>query len=333
MPVERFCCGGCLKVLFRKGEIPWGTIPIVPCFRGARFQSYLGEWHDWNRAPRLPAPGGEQTVSVMTEQERLLGILDSALTRFGRDAVRRLEQPLRRVAEAEEPQPTGDPLRYPHGLFIPELKSAPWHKPSWLPDAGLLEAAARDMREELQSLLESGQAFQPFDEGEYGFTPDSIQGAWNVYYIVFGCRELPEAVAACPGTAAALRKLPNLGMGAMFSALAPGTHLWPHCGPTNAVISLSLGLITPRGCTIRVGTRERTWRVGKCLVFDDTYEHEVWNRGKTTRFILLADAWHPELTSIEREILREVLKDVLWAPAYGDGRQDNVRTTPKGKSR
>ncbi|CAN0545528.1 unnamed protein product, partial [Ectocarpus sp. 8 AP-2014] len=34
---------------------------------------------------------------------------------------------------------------------------------------------------------------------------------------------------------------------------------------------------------------------GKCLVFDDCYEHEVWNKTERERVLLLFDLWHPEL--------------------------------------
>ena len=30
----------------------------------------------------------------------------------------------------------------------------------------------------------------------------------------------------------------------------------------------------PTGCRLRVGREWRTWQPGKCLVFDDSYEHE-----------------------------------------------------------
>lgn len=264
----------------------------------------------------------------MNEQERLLGILESARREFGPEAVRRLERPVRAAAKLEPPEPTGDPLRYPSGLFIPGLKSAPWHDRGWLPDVVLLEAAAPPMRAELDALLARNGAFQPFDEGEYGFTPDNTEGAWNVCYLILGCREVPGAAGACPRTVAALRSLPNLGMSAMFSALTPGTHLWEHCGPTNAVVSLSMGLIAPPGCVIRVGTEERTWREGECLVFDDTYEHEVWHRGDRTRFIMLLDVWHPELTKVERRILEQV----LWPPGEVEDRLAKGRAALDGKS-
>jgi ornithine lipid ester-linked acyl 2-hydroxylase len=38
-----------------------------------------------------------------------------------------------------------------------------------------------------------------------------------------------------------------------------------------------------------VADETRTWNEGQCLVFDDTSEHEAWNRGASTRVVLLLD--------------------------------------------
>ena len=42
------------------------------------------------------------------------------------------------------------------------------------------------------------------------------------------------------------------------------------------VLTLSThnGPQVPTGCRLRVGREWRTWQLGKCLVFDDSYEHE-----------------------------------------------------------
>ncbi|MBP5975410.1 aspartyl/asparaginyl beta-hydroxylase domain-containing protein [Brasilonema sp. CT11] len=76
---------------------------------------------------------------------------------------------------------------------------------------------------------------------------------------------------------------------ATFSCLAPGTHIAPHKGYINTVLRCYLGLIVPDDCEIRVEHETKTWEEGKCLVFDDTFEHEVWNRSNTSRIILLID--------------------------------------------
>jgi aspartate beta-hydroxylase len=42
-------------------------------------------------------------------------------------------------------------------------------------------------------------------------------------------------------------------------------------------------------CGIRVGNQIRSWEEGKALVLDDSYKHEVWNKKKEMRVILLVD--------------------------------------------
>jgi aspartyl/asparaginyl beta-hydroxylase (cupin superfamily) len=267
------------------------------------------------------------TAEERLESQRILAVLDAAHAEFGANELRRIAGPIRAAAGAEPMAETGEALRYPDTLYIPGLKSAAWHSCDWMPDTALLEAAAPVIRAELEALLKQRGGFQPFDEGEYGFNPTNTDGQWNVFYVVLGNGEVPSAAAACPKTAAALRTLPNLALSAMFSALTPGTHLWAHCGPTNAFISQSMGLIVPPGCSIRVGEEERGWQEGVCNVFDDTYEHEVWNRGSGTRFILLTDTWHPELTPVERKVLARV----LWAPGEVEARLQHGKQSLQGK--
>lgn len=47
----------------------------------------------------------------------------------------------------------------------------------------------------------------------------------------------------------------------------------------------------------------RTWTEGKIMVFDDSFEHEVWHNGTTYRLILIVDVWHPDLTAHEKKTL------------------------------
>jgi hypothetical protein len=59
------------------------------------------------------------------------------------------------------------------------------------------------------------------------------------------------------------------------------------------VLRLHLGLDVPAECAMRVGTETKSWQEGKCLVFDDSFEHEAWNRGDRTRTVLLCDFLNP----------------------------------------
>ncbi|XP_058466080.1 uncharacterized protein LOC131439276 isoform X3 [Malaya genurostris] len=91
-----------------------------------------------------------------------------------------------------------------------------------------------------------------------------------------------------------------------FSVMQPGTHVWPHCGPTNCRIRAHLGLMVPDGVSIRVANETRHWENGRWLIFDDSYEHEVWHNGTDTRLVLIVDFWHPDLNDNQRKTLSPI---------------------------
>ena len=101
----------------------------------------------------------------------------------------------------------------------------------------------------------------------------------------------------------------------LFSVLAPGTHIRPHCGTTNLRLTAHLGLVVPPSessesvstgrCAIRVADRWHEWKPGKVLIFDDSYEHEVRNDSDQVRVVLLIRFWHPHA---DRNALEEALE-------------------------
>jgi aspartate beta-hydroxylase len=230
--------------------------------------------------------------SLLAESKRELGAAPLA----------RLETAIRAATDGPELQ-APDPLQEPCTLFIPGLTGRAWWDPASIPAVSVLEGAAPVVRQELEQVLQRRRGFQHFDEGPEGFQPSDTNYGWNAFYFRWNCRNVPRNQALCPRSTTLLQSLPDLAQQAWFSALKPGTHLVAHSGPTNAVLTLHLGLFIPRGCEIRVGRETRTWQEGKCLVLDDSFEHEVWHRGQETRIILLLDVWHPELTAIERSFL------------------------------
>ena len=89
--------------------------------------------------------------------------------------------------------------------------------------------------------------------------------------------------------------------------MQPGVHVWPHCGPTNCRLRAHLGLVVPTvGPLIRVGDDVRTWKEGEFIVFDDSFEHEVWHNGSSLRLVLIVDMWHPDLTAEEKATLSPI---------------------------
>jgi aspartyl/asparaginyl beta-hydroxylase (cupin superfamily) len=161
----------------------------------------------------------------------------------------------------------------------------------------------RDIRAECLALAED--SFEPWVQRDmYG------QG-WSVYGLVaFGAR-IDAALDACPRTAQALRHVPGLTT-AGFSRMVPGTAIKPHEGWVTTVYRAHLGLVVPDGdCALRVGTQTRRWQEGDLFVFDDTVNHEAWNRTTGTRTVLLFDFLRPgrsmdELDEVPAEVAARV---------------------------
>jgi len=97
-----------------------------------------------------------------------------------------------------------------------------------------------------------------------------------------------------------------------YSVLTAGSHILPHHGVTNTRLVTHLALVVPEDCAIIVGGETRGWQEGRCFTFDDTFEHEAWNRSGKTRVVMLMDIWNPYLTEVEREAL------TMLVPAVGD---------------
>ncbi len=83
------------------------------------------------------------------------------------------------------------------------------------------------------------------------------------------------------------------------------TRIPPHTGITNVRLTVHLPLIVPPGCAFRVGGEIREWRTGNAWVFDDSIEHEAWNDSDAERAILIFDVWNPQLTPLERDLVRD----------------------------
>jgi aspartyl/asparaginyl beta-hydroxylase (cupin superfamily) len=97
---------------------------------------------------------------------------------------------------------------------------------------------------------------------------------------------------------------------ALFSLLKPGTHIAPHHGMLNTRLICHVPLFAPGGCGLRVGNETREWRLGETLIFDDSFEHEAWNRGAETRVVLLFEIWRPEIGAAERDELTALFEAV-----------------------
>lgn len=218
----------------------------------------------------------------------------------------RIRRYLRVTAGIAEPR-YAHPQQRPTG-YVEGLTARPWHDPGAFPGTAVLESRYDAIRRELLA----GAA-----DGRVRKQPEGLvrTGAWDVLYLHSLGAPVEPNVRLYPETCQAIEDAVGkpAAMGLVYvSALAPGTHLAPHCGHTNARLRIHLGLAIPRGCELRVGSTTRGWEEGKCLVFDDSFEHEARNSAATTRYVLVVDVWHPELSDAEIFALGEIMK-LSWS--------------------
>lgn len=117
---------------------------------------------------------------------------------------------------------------------------------------------------------------------------------WRSFFLWGYGYHVRENLDRCPVTTRVVAQIPGLNS-AFFSILAPGTHIPAHRGVTKGLITCHLGLIIPRDGDVRMRVADRVvrWSEGETLVFDDTYDHEVWNDTSGTRVVLLIQVRRP----------------------------------------
>jgi len=171
-----------------------------------------------------------------------------------------------------------------------------------------LEANWRVIRRELDAVMAMRADLPPIQDLspiQYGINSDKT---WKVFGLTAYGRAAPQNCARCPDTARLLQSIPDLEV-AFFSVLEPGAHISAHSGIYKGMIRAHLGLIVPEPreqVRMRVGGEMVFWEEGRCVVFDDTYRHEVWNDTDGVRVVLLIDVprpFPPVMAAINKAIL------------------------------
>jgi beta-hydroxylase len=164
--------------------------------------------------------------------------------------------------------------------------------PTQYPFTQALEANWQSVRGELDRLSKDNFMAWP-DRFLYGQPDRQRYGSgWDVFGLYAFGQKIKRNCALCPQTSRLVEEIPGLTT-AGFSWLEPGTHIKPHVGYASNVLRCHLGLIVPGDCALRVGPETRTWQEGRCMVFDDTTEHEAWNRSDRSRVVLIIDFTRP----------------------------------------
>lgn len=246
-------------------------------------------------------------------------VLEPLQQRYGVEQMRRVEHCLEAYL-GEHSVKTPDPRQRPKFLYFPDVPSQPYYARERFPWHDALEAATDWIREELRDVLAREQSLEAFlgapppGQSQQAMLQSSgtQPATWDAYFFYRHGERYDANADACPRTAALLDSLPltrirDHAPETLFSVLSPGTHILPHTGVTNVRLVTHLPLIVPPDCALRVGGQTHVWREGRCVTFDDTFEHEAWNRSNETRVVLILDSWNPDLTVAECAAVTELI--------------------------
>ena len=141
----------------------------------------------------------------------------------------------------EWPEPMQHPVRY-----LPGLRA----QPIW--DSGDFDFLD-SLLQSREDVLDEFRAYRSHGTLSLHHQGLNDVGQWNVFYLHAAGTPNPEAVRHFPTSIHATEAIPGMGVvgQAYFSVLAPGTHVPPHCGPTNTKLRVQLRLDVPAGCEMR----------------------------------------------------------------------------------
>ena len=204
-----------------------------------------------------------------------------------------------------------------HGLHYPFLPADEFFDREHFPWLEELEAATPVIREEVAALLASPDpGLSPYVAMPKGTPPNKWTELdhspnWSALHLWLEGERKDDACARAPRTAELVEKfplahIPGRAPTVFFSILKAGKHIPPHTGVTNTRAIVHLPLIVPGQCEFRVGGETREWREGEAFAFDDTIEHEAWNRSDKDRAVLILDCWNPHLSEHERAMICEL---------------------------
>ncbi len=163
------------------------------------------------------------------------------------------------------------------------------------PITAKLEENYEIIKSEFESMRHRICDFAPFQD----ISPDQIyisnDDKWKMFFLRAGTIDFKKNCEQFPKTMEIINSDKNL-VSAYFSVIGPRKMLMPHEGPWCGVLRVHMGIDIPTGgsgCTLVVNKKEYNWEEGKCVVFDDTYEHFAVNATDKDRVILFLDYMRP----------------------------------------
>jgi beta-hydroxylase len=172
----------------------------------------------------------------------------------------------------------------------------PTYDPALFPWLDNIVAATPELTAEMHAIyrhIHAIPAFRDFAPGHERIAGDTDD--WRSFFFYGYGYPIAENLRRCPNTAKTLEKVPGL-VSAMFSIIAPGTHIARHRGVSKAIMTIHIPLVVPKqaqACRMQVGDQVVHWEVGTPVIIDDTWFHEVWNDTQEMRVVLLIQFRRP----------------------------------------
>ena len=252
-------------------------------------QKLVDQMHAWKRRLLDWQPEGELAALTPDELQRVRQFRSNILENF-------------------DAGPVAPPL-----FLYPGIKALGYFDPADFPGAMDVAEETDGIREEFLSLAEyMSTDFGSRLGGLHAAGEAGREGKWSMIPLMRNGGIVEEFASRCPLTMklAAVLELPKIGLispSLYFSVLEPNSKIAPHKGITNTRLIAHWPLIVPDNCAFKVAGEVRAWEPGTPMIFDDMSVHEAWNDSDRIRVVLIADYWRPELSSLERIAISDLM--------------------------
>ena len=192
----------------------------------------------------------------------------------------------------------GDALRwiYDHRIDAPPILD----RDADFPNGARFVSAWRDLRDEALAIADGMEHIPRFHDimQEQRAISANDGRDWRMFVAKAYGACVRDNLPRCPALSRLLDECPEV-LSATYSYLAPGKHIPEHRGPFRGIMRFHVGLSMPRnaqgelGAILWVDGVPHKLDNGDCMLWDDTYPHEVLNATSDVRVALLLDVLRP----------------------------------------
>lgn len=177
-------------------------------------------------------------------------------------------------------------LRPPNEQYNGKL--ANFYHSSCFPELDILKENWEAIRDEILEFEKQQGLLKGMDTTNHAGV---IGNEWTLIYLQSFMRLFKKNRAKFPFTTSILDKIPNCVFSGI-SVLSPNTEIAPHYGDTNGIVRCHLALVVPAPnpeIAMQVGDEIQGWTEGEILCFINVQKHNVWNKTKQRRYVIMLD--------------------------------------------